>query len=227
MFLEAQSPQGNLWVPGEPQKLGSEKVGPRILFHSAASLAWGPRSSLRLPFLQKQKAVPCQGSPTCGVGEAGLAPKTGAHGRRAGTAREPPNCPHVVPRRRQQMVDGSPASLFRPRLSQPSFQPSHVKVLTGSLHLLATPLSLGPSQGVYKQRSSCPEVPEFTSCGVWAAGRACLALPWVSDPLIVPSSIKCCSCPRLAPAGLVMGNPLQYKKEFPLLSPSYLSSSVS
>lgn len=63
------------------------------------------------------------------------------------------------------------ASLFRPRLSQPSFQPSHVKVLTGSLHLLATPLSLGPSQGVYKQRSSCPEVPEFTSCGVWAAGR--------------------------------------------------------
>lgn len=67
------------------------------------------------------------------------------------------------------------ASLFRPRLSQPSFQPSHVKVLTGSLHLLATPLSLGPSQGVYKQRSSCPEVPEFTSCGVWAAGRACLA----------------------------------------------------
>lgn len=58
------------------------------------------------------------------------------------------------------------ASLFRPCLSQPSSQPSHVKVLSGSLHLLATPLFLGPSQGVYKQRSSCPEVPEFTSCGV-------------------------------------------------------------
>lgn len=148
MFLEAQSPQGNLWVPGEPQKLGSEKVGPRILFHSAASLAWGPRSSLRLPFLQKQKAVPCQGSPTCGVGEAGLAPKTGAHGRRAGTAREPPNCPHVVPRRRQQMVDGSPhsRSLFVQAPPVPAFLPaqpckgSHRKSASPSNTIVPWPL---------------------------------------------------------------------------------------
>lgn len=102
------------------------------------------------------------------------------------------------------------ASLFRPCLSQPSSQPSHVKVLAGSLHLLATLLSLGPSQGVYKQCSSCPDVPEFTSCGVWEASWALpLPLPapllWVSDPLIVPLSVKCRSCPRLAPAGLAMG----------------------
>lgn len=85
-----------------------------------------PRSSLRLPFLQKQRAVPCQGSPTCGVGEAGLAPKTGAHGRRAGTAREPPDRPHFVPQRRQQMVDWLP-TLQKPLCSgpaRPSLPPS-------------------------------------------------------------------------------------------------------
>lgn len=88
------------------------------------------------------------------------------------------------------MVDGSPhsRSLFVQAPPVPAFLPaSHVKVLTGSLHLLATPLSLGPSQGVYKQRSSCPEVPEFTSCGVWAAGWACLALPGTSALGLGPS----------------------------------------
>lgn len=119
---------------------------PRILFHSAASLSWVPRSSLCLLVHSESELSPAKGALKTGVHVRG------GHSQEAFTSsslRGPEVAADAwLPLPLQKPLYSGPAC--------PDLPPSPIKVLEGSLHLLATLLSPGLLPGSIQTGQQLP-----------------------------------------------------------------------
>lgn len=184
------------------------------------------RHSLCFLFIQNKKALPCQGRLPCMVGRQAL--QTGVHGRR-GHSQGAFALPSLRPQRWQQMVGGSShsRSLFVQALPVQTFLPATERSFVRSRRLLATLLSLGPSQAVYKQGPSRLSTGHQHPQARCPRGGVALASPFpacLGPSPIVFISTSAAAPQDLPPAGVVVACPLQFIERPPCvpLPPSLL-----